>query len=139
MLTQAGTLLAAFGRGTAAGLQFNVIAAVVTAALAAGLSGHKRADRSALLWSGGVLIAGWLIGEGVRLAAVAATGALVAGWALAGLSVGYVLPAVAGAYIGRLVHKGTGYLSAAAVAAMMVPALASVGDSVGGVLARLLV
>lgn len=138
MLTQASTLLAAFGRGTAAGLQFNVIAAALTAALAAGLSGHRRADRTSLLWSGGVVLAGWLIGEGIRLASVASTGALVAGWAIAGLSVGYVLPAVTGAYIGRMVHKGTGYLSAAAVAAMMVPALASVGDTFGGVLARLL-
>lgn len=138
MLSQAPSILAAFGRGTAEGLQFNVVVAAVTAAIAAGLSGHRRADRTSLLWSGAVLAAGWFVGEGIRLASVASTGALVAGWAIAGLSVGYVLPAVTGAYVGRMVHKGTGYLSAAMVAAMIVPALASVGDTVGGVLARLL-
>lgn len=137
MLTEATTLLAAFGRGTAAGLQFDLVVAALTAACAAGISGYRRAPRSRLWWSAAVLVAGWLLGEGMRIAA-AGSGPRVLGWALAGLTVGYVLPAITGAYIGRLVHKGTGYLSAAVVALTMVPALASVSRSVGGVLARAL-
>jgi hypothetical protein len=137
VLTEAATLLSALGRGTAAGLQFNLVVAALTAALAAGVSGYRRAPRSRVWWSAAILVAGWLLGEGARLAA-AGTGARAVGWALAGLAAGYILPAVTGAYIGRLVHKGTGYLSAAVVALTMVPALASVGHSVGGLLARAL-
>jgi hypothetical protein len=138
VLTQAGTLLVALGKGTALGLHFNVIVAAATSALAAGLSGHRRAGRAGLAWSAGVLLCGWLVGEGLRLAGLASTGAVIAGWALAGLGFGYVLPTVTGAYVGRLVHKGTGYLSAAMVAATIVPALASIGATVGGLLQRAL-
>ena len=138
MLTQAGTLLTALGLGAAAGMQFNVIAAAVSAALAAGVSGYKRAPRAHLWWSAGILLAGWGIGDGIRLAGESGSGARTIAWAVLSLAVGYVLPAVTGAYVGRLVHKGTGYLSAGVVALTLVPALAQVGDTLGPALARLL-
>jgi hypothetical protein len=60
----------------------------------------------------------------------------LAAWALTGLGIGYVLPAVAGAYVGRQVHRGTGYLSAGAIAIMLVFALSTVAAPIADAVAR---
>jgi len=122
--------------GIAAGLRFHPVFAALAAAIAAGLAGYRKAPRSRTWWAAGVVLAGWAVGDGIRvLGATAAMPYLVA-WALTGLVVGYALPALAGAYIGRQVHKGTGFMSAIAIALMVVAALASLGEPVASALIK---
>jgi hypothetical protein len=131
------TILGSAVTGVATGLQFNPLAAAVSCAVAAALVGYKRAPRSRPLWAAGVVLAGWAVGDGIRLAgATASIGYLVA-WAIAGIAVGYVLPTLAGAYVGRQVHRGTGWLSAGAIALMVVPAVSVVSGALAGGLMRL--
>jgi hypothetical protein len=132
----AATALGQVASGVAAGLQFNPIAAALSAALGAGLSGYRRAPRFRLWWSAGVLLAGWAAGDGIRIAGSSAGPLHLAAWALTGLALGYVAPAVLGAYVGRQVHRGTGYLSAGAVALMLVPALSALADPIASALMR---
>lgn len=120
----------------AAGLQFHPVFAAVSAALAAGLAGYRRAPRWRPWLSAAVLLLGWTVGDGIRIAGTSGTTAFLAAWAITGLAVGYVLPAFVGAYIGRQVHKGTGYLAAGAVALMFVSALSAAADPIAGALQR---
>jgi hypothetical protein len=124
--------------GVAAGLRFHPVFAAFAAAAAAGLVGYRRAPRSRTWFAAGVVLVGWAVGDGIRIAA--ATGPLpyLIAWALTGLAVGYALPALAGAYVGRQVHRGTGYLSAAAVALMVVAALAALAEPVAVALTKAL-
>ena len=131
------TVLIGILTGVAAGLQFNPLFAAVTAALAAALSGFRRAPRTRVWISAVVVVAGWVVGDGIRIAATSGATAYLAAWALTGLAVGYGLPAFAGAYVGRQVHKGTGYLSAAAVAVMLVGALSVLSDPLASALMRI--
>jgi hypothetical protein len=81
-----------------------------------------------------VLIVGWLVGDGLQVISFArdlvdGTGALLpalstpanwvalAVWSAASAGVAYAAPAWAGAYVGRHVTFGTGWLAAAAVSA----------------------
>jgi hypothetical protein len=124
--------------GIATGLQFNPLSSAISAALAAALSGYRRAPRSRAWWSAAVLLAGWTLGDGIRLAGSSASWPYLLAWALAGLAFGYALPAFAGAYIGRLVHWGTGWLAAGAVALMLVPALSTLADVLSSALWRVI-
>jgi hypothetical protein len=121
--------LAALAAGTAFGLSFNPLTAMLSAAVAAFLSGTDRASRDSMWWSAAVLVVGWLVGDGFRAMAWArdalgAEGAapmggvvlVAATWAVVGLAVGYVLPAATGVFVGRRVTFGTGRLAAASVA-----------------------
>lgn len=63
--------------------------------------------------------------------------ATLAVWALAGLLIGYAFPALLGAYVGRRVVKGTGWLSAIVVAASCSAALAVLAAPASAALARL--
>jgi hypothetical protein len=137
VLTSAGSLLGSIIAGVAAGLQFDPLTAAVASVLAAALFGYARAPRSRMWWSAGVLLVGWAVGDGIRVAGSNAAPGYLAAWAVAGLAFGYVLPAVSGAYIGRLVYRGTGWLAAGAVALMLAPALSVVGDTLSGGLMRL--
>jgi len=111
------------------GLQFNPLAAAATSALAAAISGYKRAPRGTPWWSAAIVLSGWAVGDGIRLAGASQLPAYVAAWAVVGLLFGYVAPAVLGAYVGRRVHLGTGWLAAAAVALMLAPALSVLGGA----------
>jgi hypothetical protein len=122
--------------GLATGLQFNPLSAAVSAVVAAALTGYRRAPRSRIWWAAAVLLVGWAAGDGIRVAGSSAKAPFLAAWAIAGLASGYVLPAVAGSYIGRQVHRGTGWLSAGAVALMVVPALSTVAGTLSGALLR---
>jgi hypothetical protein len=115
--------------GVAMGLQFHLVAAAVSATVAAALSGHRRAPRGRFWWSSAVIVAGWAVGDGIRLAGAKAAPAYLTAWAVTGLAFGYALPALAGAYVGRQVHRGTGWLAAGAVALMLVPALSVLGGA----------
>lgn len=134
-------LAGAFGSiltGIATGLQFNPLSAALSAVLAAALSGYARAPRVRVWWSAAVLLVGWAFGDGIRLAGSSASWPYLVAWALTGLAFGYALPAYAGAYIGRLVHRGTGWLAAGAVALMLVPALSSLADVLSSALWRVI-
>jgi hypothetical protein len=122
--------------GFASGLQFNPLVAVIGPAAAAGLMGHPKA-RYQRMWPGvAVVVAAWLAGDGFRVLFAAAHGGSTAGgwaalalWAVVGLAVGYAAPAAAGAYVGRSVTHGTGWLSAIFVAALVAGALTGIGSA----------
>lgn len=116
------------------GLQFNPIAAAASSAMAAAISGYKRAPRGTAWWSAAIVLSGWAVGDGIRLAGAAQVPEYMATWAIVGLLVGYALPAVAGAYVGRRVHLGTGWLAAGAVALMLAPVLSVLGGALSAAL-----
>jgi len=112
---------------------YNVVFATVFAALAAALC--ARVERPARTASGiFVLLGGWLLGDGMRVIASArdlsdGAGALLPAapqwanlvalsvWALVSFGLGYALPAWVGAFVGRRVTWGTGWIAAIAVSA----------------------
>jgi hypothetical protein len=113
--------------GLAMGLQFDPLAATVSAAASAALVGYSGAPPSRRAWAAGVLLAGWVVGDGINAALVYGTV-----WSLTGLGIGYLLPALAGAAVGRMVFRGTGWLAAAAVALMLTPAVWALSERVSG-------
>lgn len=131
-------LLSAAAGGVEFGVQFNPLWALGTAALAAALWGYPKAPRRQRQWVPVVLVAGWLVGDGLRIlanardyydsaATYAATGLPVwpgwvhlAAWALVSLALGYVAPAIVGGAVGRRVTHGTGWLAAAGIAGVLV-------------------
>lgn len=128
--------------GLLLGIQFNPIIALAGAALAAGLFTAGRVGAAAI-----VLAGAWVLGDGLELIAqgteaLSGTGLVSGGlaaqwvvlvlWALAGLGIGYVLPAWAGAFVGTRVTHGTGWLAAGMVAATASGALSMLGGGFGG-------
>ncbi len=128
--------LAAAVTGLALAVSFNPMASLVGAALAAALLARAERPGAGIV----VLAAAWLLGDGLRVLARArdafdGVGPLVPGapvatwvalglWALGGALVGYALPAWAGAFVGRRVTHGTGWLAAATIAAVSSAGLA---------------
>lgn len=118
-----------------AGLQltvaFNPIYAAVFSAVAAALAARPgRPGRT--VGAVFVLLVGWLLGDGMRIIAslrdlVDGLGSLLPGfgstgnvtvlvaWAVGSFALGYALPAWAGAFVGRRVTWGTGWIAALAV------------------------
>jgi len=119
---QAGFLLAA---------AYNPVFAGVFSAVCAMLCARRgKPGRTAL--GIGILVCGWLLGDGMRAIASArdvADGAgfllpassaalnwvAIATWAVLGAGVAYAFPAWAGAFVGRRVTFGTGWLAAGVV------------------------
>lgn len=122
--------------GAALGLRFAPVYAAVTAVIAAALAGYRKAPRSRAWLAAIVVVAGWVAGEGIRIAGASLPMPTLVLWATAGLAFGYALPALGGAYVGRQVHKGTGYLSAAVVALMFVSAFSAVAGPIADALMR---
>jgi hypothetical protein len=136
-VTDAAAALSALRDGLALAVQYNPLYAAVTAALAAALGGYPGVRRERWRWAPLVLAVGWLVGDGFRVlgrardfsdgsAAFRAEGTAlwpgwttIAVWALGSLVIGYVLPAVIGAAVGRRVTHGTGWLAAAAIASAL--------------------
>lgn len=120
------SLAGALAQGARLALEFNPVAAALSAALAAFVAGSQRAGRRGGIVAGAVLIAGWLLGDGAAFAAAVADAAqpsggvgiaaALAAWACGSLALGYALPAVIGIAVGRRVFFGTGRLAAAMVA-----------------------
>ncbi len=120
-------------------ISFNPLSSVLGAVCAAAAAGSRKWPRTGLA----VLLAAvaWIIGDGARVFSATLTwtreGLTVAGseltegrvsvllaiWAVGSLVVGYALPAIVGAYVGRNVHRGTGRLSAAVTAGAISGAL----------------
>jgi hypothetical protein len=138
----AGELFAAAGAGLLLGIQFNPLASVAGAALAAGLATARR------MWAAALVLAGaWALGDGMLLLsrgtdALADSGIVTGGagaqwtvlalWGVAGFAIGYALPAWAGAFVGRRVTHGTGWLAAGAVAVTASAALSMLSGGLGG-------
>lgn len=137
MLSGPSSVVTSIVAGAASGLQFNPIAATATAVISAALVGFPRAPKSRVALAAVVLLAGWAIGDGISLAGAAGPRSGVVYplmWAVSGFGVGYLLPALAGMAVGRRVVRGTGWLSAAAVALMLGPALSATGGVLGSLL-----
>lgn len=106
-----------------AALSFNPLVSLLGAVVAAVLWTRARSwPGIAVSWF--VLLVAWFVADGVLLVAMldrsAAAGGsdhplLIAG-GLAALSIGYLLPAWSGAFVGRRVTRGSGWMSAAVVA-----------------------
>jgi hypothetical protein len=136
-------LHAALG-GVRWGLQFNPLAALASSIGASALVGYPSAPRSRWFWATVLLVGAWLIGDGVDIAARIPSGPIgpLDGWGVAvmvvvSLGLGFVLPAAAGAYVGRHVTRGTGWLSAMAVAAMVAGAFIAIAPVLShGIAAR---
>jgi len=138
----------ALATGLQLAAQFNPLFAFVGAVAAAMLAGHRDASRNHTAWGVGIVLATWLVGDGARVLArtrdvydgltffgpqvgPASAYAALATWALGGLALGYVLPAWAGAFTGRRVTRGTGWLAAGAVAAAISVAVAALAGTAG--------
>lgn len=124
-------MLGALEAGAVLAAAYNPVFAGVFSAVCAVLCARRgRPGRTAL--GIGILVAGWLLGDGMRSiasardladgagallpsAAVGLNGAAIGLWAVLGFCVGYVFPAWAGAFVGRRVTFGTGWLAAGVV------------------------
>jgi hypothetical protein len=133
--------------GLALGLSFNPVVSAIGASAAAGVYGFPTAHRDSRAWWLAIVAIAWLLGDGFRIMArvrdavdltpasamhgpaASALWTALWVWAVSGLLLGYVTPAAVGSVVGRRVVRGTGWLSAIAVAAAV-----SVASSV--VLAR---
>jgi len=118
---------------------YNAVFATAFAAVAAGLC--ARADRPGRTTAGVfVLLGGWLLGDGMRVIAsvrdlVDGAGALLPSapqwanvtalvvWGVGSFAIGYAFPAWAGAFVGRRVTWGTGWIAAVAVSVSVSVAL----------------
>jgi hypothetical protein len=144
-VTAAAGLAGTLGLGVALGLQFNPLTSLVGSTIAAVLYGFPSATQARRVAAVAVLAVAWLAGEGAaigrRLAATPPGGAPdwlpLGAWALVSLAVGYAVPAAAGAMAGRRVVRGTGWLSAGAVAFTVAGALALVAPTLADGVARI--
>lgn len=142
-MTEVATAFSALRQGLLFAVQYNPLFAAVATALAAALTGYPKAPRARREWAGLVLLGGWLAGDGLRILARArdyadGVAAFRAGdmplwpgwvtlglWALGSLAIGYVVPALVGAVVGRRVTHGTGWLAAAAIASALTLAVSA--------------
>ncbi|MDH4140711.1 MAG: hypothetical protein OEV43_09100 [Coriobacteriia bacterium] len=124
---------AALQAGFALALSYSPVVAPVVAVGAAALAGHPKASHSRVAWAFALVLGGWLVGDGLRALGRArdladgvgwllgpptpmwAEWTAIAAWALGALALGYALPAWAGAFVGRRVTRGTGWMAAIAV------------------------
>jgi len=129
-------------RGVAFGLQFNPLASAVGSAGAAALVGYPSAPRSRWAWALLLLVGSWIIGDAMYvvfgLGPAPTTGAtvVVAAFVLISFGVGYLVPALTGAYVGRHVTHGTGWLSAIAVAGLVAVAVSWIAPTLSEALLR---
>lgn len=139
----------AIGDGLRFATQFNPMVALITAAVAAAIAGYPRARHDRRQWALVIVVAGWLIGDGLRVLGrardvydgygfglVMEAPAWVAWvtlfvWAAGSYGLGYLGPALVGAEVGRRVTHGTGWLAAAGIAAALVLAIATAVGALG--------
>lgn len=125
---------AALAAGIKLGLAYNPMTAVLGAAVAAGLLGVRKPGREKVVWAVSTLAITWLVGDGMRaiarardvydgvasllgVSAPAWIDYLAIGvWAAVSLAVGYAFATWAGAFVGRRVTHGTGWVAAITVA-----------------------
>jgi hypothetical protein len=132
------------GVGIALGLQYDPVTSVVASAVAAMLVGYPKAPNWRRPAAIAVLVIAWLLGDGARVGATlvgtpahgSGSWVVLAAWVVVGVSVGYALPAAAGAMSGRHVIRGTGWLAAGAVAFTVAGAVALLAPLLADALAR---
>ena len=142
-MTEVMVVLGALLEGLRFGVAYNPLISALTVALAAGLSGYPRAPRERRVEALGIAVLGWLAGDGLRIlghardlydgvASAALAGApewagwvFIGAWAVVALGIGYVLPMLVGASVGRRVTHGTGWLAAAGVAVALTVAIST--------------
>ncbi|MDY0340595.1 MAG: hypothetical protein RBS17_05235 [Coriobacteriia bacterium] len=142
-MTDVVVALGALLQGLRFGVAYNPLVAAIAAAIGAGISGYPRAPRERRIEALGVVVLGWLLGDGLRvlghardlydgIATTALAGApgwsgwvFIAVWALVSLGLGYVTPMLVGAAVGRRVTQGTGWLAAAGLAIALVVAVSA--------------
>jgi hypothetical protein len=130
--------------GIGLGLQFNPVTSVIGSAIAAVLVGYPAAPSARRPMAVAVLAFAWLVGDGAPIGRSIATTppkgladwAGIALWVGVGALVGYVVPTAAGALVGRSVTRGTGWLSAGAVALSVAGALIVLSPFVADALAK---
>lgn len=141
----ASEILRGLSDGFALAVQFNPLVGVFGAALAAGLAGSKNASRDRMVYALSTLLIAWLIGDGLRImgrvqdhffegattlrlevVTPVEAGVALGVWALGSLAIGYVTPAWAGAFTGRRVTFGTGWLTAVTVSVAASLALSTI-------------
>lgn len=132
-------MLASIAEGWSFALAFSPIFSMVgSAACAALLARRPGPGRRSLAL--GVLTGAWLLGDGMRVIGQAralvdsgggdaAAWVMLAVWAAGSLGLGYIAPAWAGTFVGRRVTRGTGWISAAVVAATVSAALGAIGTA----------
>jgi uncharacterized membrane protein len=143
-------LITALGAGLLLAASYNPLAAVIGAAIGAGLAGAREPGRQHMVWAVAVLGLAWLVGDGAHVIARARdvyddvavllgppatlweNYVALALWAVGGLALGYVLPAWTGAFVGRRVTHGTGWVSAVSIAVAASLALAALVTVLGG-------
>lgn len=148
-MTWLAPVLASVRDGVALAVQYNPLFAAGAAALAAALMGFRKAKRERREWAAIALAAGWVVGDGLRIlarardyydgiAAFRAAGTplwpgwtTLGIWALGSLALGYVVPALVGAAVGRRVTHGTGWLAAGALASALTLAISAGVGSLG--------
>lgn len=142
-MTEVAVALGALLQGLRFALEYNPLAAVITVAFAAGISGYPRAPRERRFEALGIAALGWLLGDGLRVlghardlydgvaeAALAgapawAGWAFLVAWAVISIAIGYIGPMLVGASVGRRVTHGTGWLAAAGVAVALTLAISA--------------
>lgn len=129
-------------RGAAFGLQFNPLASAVGSAGAAALVGYPSAPRSRWLWAILLLTGAWVIGDAMNVVFDLGRGpsvdvlVVVTAFVLISFGVGYLVPTLAGAYVGRHVTHGTGWLSAIVVAGLVAVAVSWIAPTLSELLMR---
>lgn len=142
-MTDVGVALGALLQGLRFGVAYNPLLAAITTAIAAGISGYPRAPHERRIEAIGIVVLGWLIGDGLRIlghardlydgvAAAALAGApewsgwvFIAVWTLVSSGLGYLMPMLVGASVGRRVTHGTGWLAAAGLAVALTLAIST--------------
>ncbi|MBN2247880.1 MAG: hypothetical protein JW733_04195 [Coriobacteriia bacterium] len=148
-MTEAVAALSALLQGLRFGVAYNPLAAAIAAAIAAGISGYPRAPRERRVEALGVVALGWLVGDGLRIlghardlydgVSITALGGapewagwvFVGTWAFVSLGIGYVVPMLVGATVGRRVTHGTGWLAAMGVALALTVTISAGAGALG--------
>jgi hypothetical protein len=143
-----GGVVGVLALGVGLGLQYSAVTSVIGSVIAAVVLGYPAAPSARRPMAVAVLALAWLVGDGAAIGHSISTTppkgladwAGIALWVGVGALVGYVVPAAAGALVGRSVTRGTGWLSAGAVALSVAGALVVlspfVADAVAKVAAR---
>ncbi len=143
-MSAAAGLLGVLALGVGLGLQFNPVTSLAGSLIAAVIFGTPKAPAARRPLAVAVLALAWLAGDGVAIGRSVAVDppkapfdwTAIALWALVGALVGYVVPAAAGALVGRRVTRGTGWLSAGAVALAVSGALITLAPALADGITR---
>lgn len=136
-------LALALVQGGRLALEFNPAAAVVAAGAAGLIAGTPRASKRHTWWAAAVVLGCWTLGDGPAVAgllssiagSVAATAGPVmqlVGWAVGGLCLGYLAPAIVGVSVGRRVVFGTARFAGAVTGSTIALTISALAGALSG-------